>query len=285
MAAKDTFFSIRSSIRCKGSLLKTDTPLVMGVLNATADSFYDGGLYQTPDKWLAQAGKLLREGSAIIDIGVMSTRPGALEIPEAEEAARLAEVVGSVSEHYPSAIISADTYRPGAAEAALKAGASIINDISGGSFHPEIFGVAAAYGAPMVLMHIRGRPENMQDNPEYDDVVNEVIGFLARQAAEARRHGVNDILADPGFGFGKALEHNYTLLSHLEDFKILGMPVVAGFSRKSMVNKVIGSQPGSALNGTTVLNTIALMKGAKILRVHDAKEAREAIQIWKMLSF
>jgi len=251
----------------------------MGVLNITPDSFYDGGLYREKAAWIEQVGKMVDEGAAMIDIGAVSTRPGAVEVPVDKEINQILTALAAIRSAFPEIVISVDTWRSEVAKAALENGSDIINDISGGTFDDKIFNVVAAYEAPMILMHIQGKPGNMQHNPVYEDVVKEVMFFLQKQAKGAVAAGIPNVIIDPGFGFGKTLEHNYTLLKHLERFKSLGFPIMAGVSRKSMINKVLGTKPADALNGTTVLNTMALLNRADILRVHDVKEAVETIRI------
>lgn len=258
-------------------------PVVMGILNITPDSFYDGGRYSTEKQWLEQVGRMLSEGASIIDIGAASTRPGATEIPVKDEIGRISAAVTSIRRQFGDTVMSVDTYRSDVARVALDLGVKIINDISGGTFDPAMIALVARYDATMVVMHTGGKPENMQDNPDYTDVVHEVKKFLTRQIFAFSRLNHHRIILDPGFGFGKTIAHNYQLLSSLEEFTTLGYPVMVGFSRKSMIYRLLGQGPEEALNGTTVLNTLALIKGAKILRVHDVKEAAEAIRIVETL--
>lgn len=252
----------------------------MGILNATPDSFYDGGVNNTIENALARAEVILSQGGDIIDIGAASTRPGAPEISTDEELQRLIPVVEAIVAKFPEAILSIDTYRASVAEAAINAGAHIINDISGGSMDADMFNTVAKLKVPYVLMHIQGTPQTMQQNPEYTNVVSEVLLSLSKKVNELKLLGMTDIIIDPGFGFGKTTEHNYQLLSGLVQLQLLGYPVLAGVSRKGMINKVLETTPAEALNGTTVANTLALENGASILRVHDVKEAVEAITIW-----
>ncbi|MCX6230029.1 MAG: dihydropteroate synthase [Bacteroidetes bacterium] len=258
--------------------------MVMGILNITDDSFYDGGQHVTVTAALKHCAKMLDEGAAIIDIGASSTRPGAQLMSATEEAVKLLPVITAIRNEFPEAIISVDTYHASVAEMAVDNGAGIINDISGGEFDPGMFTTIARLKVPYVLMHIKGRPENMQQNPVYNNLMQEVMLYFSEKVNQLRALGVNDIIIDPGFGFGKTTEHNYELLQKLEVFSMLELPVLVGFSRKSMINKVLKCKPEDALNGTTVLNTIALLKGANILRVHDVKEAVEAIKITSMLA-
>lgn len=255
-------------------------PIIMGILNVTPDSFYDGGKYHSEKNLLLHVDKMITEGATIIDIGAISTKPGAEEISEEKELEKLLQSLSSITTHFPDAIISVDTYRSKIAKAVIENGAHIINDISGGTFDDNMFNVVAEYHLPYIMMHIQGTPKNMQENPSYGNVVIEIKQFFRQQIAKLNQLGVTkNIILDPGFGFGKTLEHNYKLLQQLRSFEDIGYPILAGVSRKSMINKVLKSNPQKALNGTTVLNTIALMNGANILRVHDVKEAMEAINL------
>ncbi len=251
----------------------------MGILNITSNSFFDGGKYKTQKDILIQCEKMLSEGAAIIDIGAVSTRPGADKVSEENEIARLLPVLKIIRKYLSDTIISIDTYRSSIAEIVIDNGADIINDISGGNFDDRMFETIAKLKVPYIIMHIKGTPQNMQLNPTYKNVVKEIKDFFFKKIEELKTIGVNNIIIDPGFGFGKTVEHNYQILNHLDTFKSLGVPVLAGLSRKSMINKVLNTKPKDALNGTTVLNTIALLKGTDILRVHDVKEAIEVIKI------
>lgn len=255
-------------------------PIIMGILNVTPDSFYDGGKYHSEKDLLLHVDKMITEGATIIDIGAISTKPGAEEISEEKELEKLLLSLSSIATHFPDAIISVDTYRSKIAKAVIENGAHIINDISGGTFDDNMFNVVAENHLPYIMMHIQGTPKNMQKNPSYGNVVKEIKQFFRQQITKLNKLGVTkNIILDPGFGFGKTLEHNYKLLQQLRSFEDIGYPILAGVSRKSMINKVLKSNPQKALNGTTVLNTIALMNGANILRVHDVKEAMEAINL------
>lgn len=256
----------------------------MGVLNITPDSFFDGGRNNSVDKALEQARNMLEAGAAILDVGAVSTRPGAAEVDEEEELSRLLPVVKALVAEFPDCIISVDTYRARVAEEAISAGAAIINDISGGELDPAMFETVARLGVPYVLMHMQGTPQTMQQNPQYTNVAAEVLLYLSQKLNVLRGLGVTDIMVDPGFGFGKTTEQNYQLLNNLSDIVMLGYPVLVGVSRKAMINKVLGTSPATALNGTTVVNTLALDRGAAILRVHDVKEAVEATKIYKLLN-
>ena len=281
---KKTSFSPKKTINCKGNLISFDKPLVMGIVNLTPDSFFDGGKFQNIGEIINYIDKILVQGADIIDIGAVSTRPGAKEVSMQEEENRLIPVLKKVSSMFPSAIISVDTFRSQMAKKAVENGASIINDISAGNFDKEMFSVISQLQVPYIIMHINGIPQNMQDNPKYDNVTKEVIEYFAEKVERLKKMGVNDIIIDPGFGFGKTVEHNYELLKNLEYFSVFELPIMVGFSRKSMINRVLNISPEGALNGTTVLNTYSLNKGANILRVHDVREAVELVKIIDKLS-
>jgi dihydropteroate synthase len=268
------------AINCRGRLLDLSAPVVMGILNRTPDSFYDGGKLDAPDAVLRQAEKMLLEGAALLDIGGASSRPGAQEVPEEEEKRRVLPAIEVILKHYPNTILSVDTWRASVAQAALDAGAAIVNDISAGAWDKEMYPTVAKLGCPYILMHIQGTPRTMQQAPEYTDVVQEVLDFFIQEVGMLRALGVRDIVLDPGFGFGKTVAHNYALLKNMDVFSsVLGLPVLAGISRKSMICKVLGVKPEQALNGTTALHVVALQQGARILRVHDVREAVEVVRI------
>ncbi|MCB0401781.1 MAG: dihydropteroate synthase [Flavobacteriales bacterium] len=250
----------------------------MGILNVTPDSFFDGGSYQDKPSILRQAAKMIEEGARIIDVGAYSTRPHAEDISEDEELKRLIPAIKLLRNHFKEILISADTFRSRVAEACIRAGADIINDVSGGR-DPEMFGTVAEHQVPYILMHMQGTPQTMQDNPIYSNVVAEIKSFFKEKLDALYTAGAEEVILDPGFGFGKTVAHNYELLNNLQEFADLGCPVLAGISRKSMINKVLNISAQDALNGTTVLNTVALLNGAKILRVHDVREAKETIQL------
>jgi len=264
--------------------LNSTVPIIMGILNVTEDSFYDGGKYTTETAVLERATQILAEGGDIIDIGAMSTRPNALEIPEDEEISRIVKAVRTIRAHYPEAVLSIDTYRASVAKAAVESGADMINDISGGTFDPDMIPTVGELQVPYCLMHTTAKPSDMQQHTEYNDILADMLQFFGRQLEKLHAHHVHDIIIDPGFGFGKTLEQNYFLMDNLEVFQQLGLPILVGISRKSMIYKLLGTTPGEALNGTTVLNTIALMKGTDILRVHDVKEAVEVRKILRNFS-
>jgi len=274
---KGTFFSLDKRFKFCGKELSFEHPLIMGILNITHDSFYDGGMYSSDSEYLNRIEIMIREGAAIVDIGAISTRPGAHQLPVADELKRIDPVVQGVRKNFPEIIISVDTYRSEVAKSVIELGADMINDISGGTFDKNMFNTIIDLDIPYVMMHIQGTPENMQKHPTYDNVVDEISGFFEKQISELKSRGFEKIILDPGFGFGKNLEHNYSLLASIKEFHRFGYPVMAGLSRKSMINKILRIGPEDALNGTTVLNTIALLSGANILRVHDVKEAMETI--------
>ncbi|MDE5638368.1 MAG: dihydropteroate synthase [Odoribacter sp.] len=255
-------------------------PWVMGILNVTPDSFFDGGRYETETAITGRIHQMVEEGADIIDIGAYSTRPGASVVDRREEVARLAPAVELVRKYYPSIPVSIDTFRSEVAREIYHClGEIIVNDISGGTMDPEMFGFIAETRLPYVMMHIQGTPQTMQQNPVYRNVTEEVYRFFKDGIEALRGVGTDNIILDPGFGFGKTLEHNYELMSHLDVFHELGYPLLVGISRKSMICRLLEKTPAEALNGTTVLNTVALMKGATVLRVHDVKEAVEAVRI------
>lgn len=273
-----------TTINCNGRLLDLSRPVVMGILNVTPDSFFDGGHYSWDGAALKQAEKMLAEGATILDVGGASSRPGAKEITEKEELERVIPVIEVIKRHFPEVIISVDTWRAGVAKAAVEAGASIVNDISGGQFDDDMFETVAALGTPYVLMHMQGTPETMQQDPHYANVVTEVLDFFTKKTEKLRTLGVKDIVLDPGFGFGKTVEHNFQLLQNLHVFaNVTGLPVLAGISRKSMICKVLKVNPEHALNGTTALHMVALQQGVNILRAHDVREALEVIKLWETL--
>lgn len=262
--------------------LDLSSPKVMGILNLTPDSFYDGGHYHLLRPAIKQAEKMIAEGASIIDIGAFSTRPYAKEVGEAEEWKRMEKVLTEIRSIFPDIIISVDTYRSKIAEMAIEKGADMINDISGGRFDHQMFSVIAKHRVPYIMMHILGTPQTMQQNPFYENVGREVDQFLLNQVEKLERFGVNEnIVLDPGFGFGKTVDHNYQLLHGLKRLTRHGFPVLAGVSRKSMINKVLDITPENALNGTTALHMLALINGALILRVHDVKEALETIRLYE----
>ncbi len=273
------------TINCNGILLDLTTPVVMGILNVTPDSFYDGGKYSDEKSIFEQVEKMLQEGAEIVDIGAMSSRPGATILSEETEKERLLPVIRMLKKNFPDLILSVDTWRSEIALAAITEGAGIINDISGGQYDSKLFEtVADMKNIPMVLMHIPGKPEEMHKIQHFEDVCEEVIRYFVEKAGQLRALGVKDIILDPGFGFGKSLSDNYTLLKNMHVFKILEMPLLAGLSRKSMIYKALDTTAADALNGTTALHMVALQQGANILRAHDVKAATETIKLHKLVS-
>ena len=273
------------NISCKGKLTDLTTPKIMGILNLTPDSFYDGGLYNNTDRALAQTEKMLLEGATFIDIGGASSKPGAVEISTDEELARVLPVIEEIHKTFPETIISIDTYRSDVAKLAVAAGAAMVNDISGGKLDAKMLKTVGALGVPYIAMHMQGTPQNMQEKPSYDNIMTEIRSFFAAKIDAAHKAGIHDVIIDPGFGFGKTLEHNYSLLKNLSSIKMNGIPLLIGVSRKSMIYKLLQAEVTEALNGTTVLNTVALQQGAQILRVHDVKEAHQAVQLIEKLKY
>ena len=268
------------SIRIGGRLLDLSTPRVMGIVNATPDSFYGGSRQQTVDAALHTVEHMVADGADMVDIGGQSTRPGAERISADEEIQRVVPLIAAIHRRFPELVVSIDTFYGAVAREAVAAGAAIVNDISAWSIDPELFSAVAEMRVPYILMHMQGTPETMQLNPTYTDVVNEVYAFFSHKLAQLRLAGVADVILDPGFGFGKTLTHNYELLARLAEFEPLGCTVLAGISRKGMIYKLLETTSEAALNGTTVANTIALMNGARILRVHDVKAAAEAVKLF-----
>ncbi|MDC6352418.1 dihydropteroate synthase [Zeaxanthinibacter sp. PT1] len=265
------------TLNCRGELLDLTQPKVMGILNLTPDSFYDGGKYNDPDAILQQTERMLNEGASIIDLGGYSSRPGAREVSLEEELQRVIPVLTLILEHFPSTMISIDTFRSVVAQRALEQGAAMINDISAGNGDPEMMPTVGRYKVPYIMMHMRGNPQNMQQLTSYDHILTDIGYYFSEKIAKAREHGIKDCILDPGFGFAKTLEQNYQLLAQLEVLVAYGYPILAGISRKSMIYKLLGNNAEQSLNGTTALNMYSLQKGAHLLRVHDVKEAMECI--------
>jgi dihydropteroate synthase len=272
------------TINCKGTLVDLSSPKVMGILNITPDSFFDGGKYKNESEILGQVEKMLFEGATFIDVGAYSSRPGAKHISEKQELQRIVPVIELLIKNFPEIIISVDTFRSAIARETINAGAAIINDISGGKMDDNMLKTVANLRVPYILMHMLGIPQNMQLNPVYKDVTQEIISFFAEQIFKLHQLEINDIIIDVGFGFGKTISHNYEILKNLSLFKSLNAPILAGISRKSMLYKTLNISAKEALNATTSANTIALLNGANILRVHDVKEAMEAVKIVHHLS-
>lgn len=281
--AEKNFFEPKQSLNIKGKLIDLSRPKVMGILNITPDSFYSNSRTKSIDEALTKAAQFLHEGATFIDVGGYSSRPGAKDISTSEEIDRLIPVVESLVKTFPEAVISIDTFRAKVATETISAGAHIINDIAAGDMDEQMFETVAKLQVPYMMMHMKGTPQNMQQNPVYDNVLLEVIDYLAKKVAALKALHVHDVIIDPGFGFGKTIEHNYELLKQMEAFKIFKLPILVGFSRKGMIYKTLGTSAAQALNGTSVLNTIALQKGAGILRVHDVREAVECVRLVGML--
>ncbi|MGI9191198.1 MAG: dihydropteroate synthase [Chitinophagaceae bacterium] len=271
------------TLRLRGNYRQFDKPIVMGILNATPDSFYNQGRDSSFNALLANAQRMVQDGASMLDIGGMSTRPGALEISVEEEINRVLPLVQAIRKEMPDVLISIDTYRSEVAQQTLAHGADIINDISAGTFDPKILDIVASYHAPLIAMHSPAKSDTMQNNPQYQNVVTDVLAFFAERIQTISAKGIPDIILDLGFGFGKTLEHNYTLLNHLADFDLFQRPMLVGISRKSMIYKPLQIQAEQALNGTTALHMVALHHGANMLRVHDVREAIECIQLHECL--
>lgn len=272
------------TINCKGKLIDLSSACVMGILNLTPDSFYDGGIYKDEKKILKHVDKMLNEGATFIDVGGYSSHPNAEHVNETEELRRILPIITLVLKEFPDALISIDTFRSNIAKQCIDAGAALINDISAGKLDEQMLQTIADLQVPYIMMHMQGTPQTMQQQTHYDDLAKDILFYFSERIAAARQLGIVDLIADPGFGFAKNLEQNYELLNQLELFDILDLPILVGMSRKSMIYKKLENTPENALNGSTVLNTIALQKGASILRVHDVKEAMECITLVKSLS-
>jgi dihydropteroate synthase len=268
-------------INCKGRLLVINGPAVMGIINATPDSFYEGHLLQGIEGMLQLAIQMVAEGAVFLDIGGQSTRPGSEPLSPAAEADRVLPLIEAIQKHLPQALLSIDTYHSSVARQAVMAGAAMVNDISGGQLDAAMLATVAALKVPYVCMHIQGTPNTMQHNPQYSNVTREVLDYFIAKTTDCTKAGIMDVLIDPGFGFGKTIAHNYELLRNLNSLQMLQKPVLVGVSRKSMIYKTLGITAAEALNGTTALHTLALQNGATILRVHDVKPAMEAVQLYK----
>lgn len=272
------------TINCNGELIDLSIPKVMGILNVTPDSFFDGGRYTNDCEVLQRVEQMLTDGATFIDVGGYSSKPNASAVTVQEEKARTIPVVASIVQHFPEAIVSIDTFRSDVAQLCLDQGAAIVNDISAGLLDPLMLKIVANYQVPYIMMHMKGTPQTMSALAQYDDLVKEILFYFSERIAAARSLGISDLIVDPGFGFAKTIDQNFELLRHLDIFKNLDLPILAGVSRKSMIHKTLQIKPEEALNGTTVLNTLALEKGAAILRVHDVKEAVETIKLWQKVS-
>ena len=267
------------TLNCNGRLLYADKPLVMGVINATPDSFYEDSRSETVSDILQKAESMLNDGADILDIGGQSTRPGSQPVDEEEELKRVIKAIAAVHNHFPEAIISIDTWHAKVAREAVAAGAGIVNDISAGSLDSEMLTTVASLHVPYILMHMQGTPQTMQQSPKYSNVTAEVLDFFIQKTELLKKTGIKDIIIDPGFGFGKTIAHNFELLRNLSVFKITGLPILIGLSRKSTISKTLDITTQESLNGTTVMNTIGLLNGADIIRVHDVKEAKQAVKL------
>jgi dihydropteroate synthase len=271
------------TINCKGKLVDLDLPKVMGILNMTPDSFYDGGKTVSEKEILSKAEGMLIDGATFIDIGGYSSRPGASHLSEEEELLRVIPAVQAITREFPDSLISIDTFRSSVVKKAIENGAALVNDISAGTMDNDMYSTISDLQIPYIMMHMRGNPQTMMDDVEYDNISKDIIKYFSIKLAEARQAGINDLIVDPGFGFSKTRKHNFELLNHLELFKFLDVPILVGISRKSMIYKTLDSDTENALNGTTALHVIALDKGASLLRVHDVKEAVECITLMENL--
>ena len=272
------------TINLNGNLMDLSTPKIMGILNVTPDSFYDGGMFDSNNKILDHVEKMLTDGADIIDVGGYSSRPGAKEVKLKDEIKRVVPTIELIKKEFNETIISVDTFRSEVALQAVNSGASIINDISGGDLDPNMFNCVAELNVPYIIMHMQGNPKNMQKNPLYENIIVEIIENLSKKVFEATEAGVIDVIIDPGFGFGKTIEHNYKILRELSFFKELDCPILVGLSRKSMIYSLLEEKPENVLNGTTCLNTVSILNGANILRVHDVKEAKEVVKLTNFLN-
>ena len=272
------------TINCKGLLVDLSTPKVMGILNVTPNSFFDGGKYKNETEILSQVEKMLLDGATFIDIGAYSSKPNAEFVSEQEEISRIVPVVNLILKHFPETIISIDTFRSQVAKASIESGAAIINDISAGSLDEKMFEIIAKYNVPYIMMHMRGNPQTMQTLTNYEDIVKEMLFYFSEKVAMARSFGINDLMIDPGFGFAKTITQNYEVFLKMELFNMLELPLLVGISRKSMIYKTLETTIENSLNGTTVLNILAMTKGAKILRVHDVKEAMECVTLFNKIN-
>ena len=279
MMAKDTFLNRKLTLNSKGTLVDLTRPSVMAILNITPDSFFAGSRTSGIKDALKKVETFINEGAKFIDIGAYSSRPGAADVSEKEEIERLIPILKAVNYEFPNTIISVDTFRAKVAEEAIFSGANIINDIAGGDLDAEMFNTVAKLKVPYIMMHMKGTPQNMQQNPVYEDVVAEVFSYFNTKIQKLRNLGIKDVIIDPGFGFAKTITHNYQLLQQMESLNVFELPILVGFSRKSMITKVLDIKTEDAVNGTSILNTIALQKGANILRVHDVEAAMECIKL------
>lgn len=278
-----TEYRKRMTINCKGQLIDLTIPKIMGILNVTPNSFFDGGKYKNESEILSRVEKMSSEGATFIDVGAYSSKPSAEFVSEQEEISRIIPVLNLILKHFPETILSIDTFRAEVAKASIESGAAIINDISAGHLDEKMLETVAKYSVPYIMMHMKGTPQTMQTLTQYNDIVKEMLFYFSERIAKARSFGINDLIMDPGFGFAKTVEQNYEVFQKLDLFNLLELPMLIGISRKSMIYKTLNSNAEEALNGTTVLNTIALTKGAKILRVHDVKEAMECVTLFNKI--
>lgn len=280
----NSFHTEKSTITCGDNILDLSNPLIMGILNITPDSFFDGGHYQTQKAILERAHLMLEDGAQILDLGAYSTRPGAAYVSLDEELSRMIPAVMSIRKRFPDAVLSVDTFRSQVARSVVQeCGPCIINDISGGTMDDEMYACIGSLNVPYVMMHIQGTPQTMQQNPHYDNMMEEITQFFIQRLSLLEQHGAKDVILDPGFGFGKSLQQNYEIMDRLDEFHSLNLPLLVGVSRKSMIFKLLDLSPQESLNGTTALNMIALLGGANILRVHDVKEAVQTVKIFEAL--
>jgi len=282
--AKDTFLNRKQTLNCKGKVVDIRKPSVMAILNLTPDSFYQNSRAKSIDDVLSRVEHFVKAGAKFIDLGAYSSRPGAAEVSEEEELERMVPAIKAISESFPEVLLSVDTFRAKVAEESIHAGAHLINDIAAGNLDEKMFETVAKLQVPYIMMHMKGTPQNMQDSPTYENVTKEVFAYFSEKIKTLQNLGVKDIILDPGFGFAKTLDHNYQLLKEMELLNFFELPLLVGFSRKSMITKALGIKTEEALNGTTVLNTTALIKGANILRVHDVKEAVECVELVNRLT-
>jgi dihydropteroate synthase len=282
-AAESKLFSTNKTLNLRGRLIDLGVPRIMGILNITPDSFYEGSRFTTETAILKNTEKMLLDGATFIDVGGYSTRPGAADISVEEETNRVVRAIRTILGSFPEALISIDTFRSEVASAAVLEGAALINDVSGGSLDPAMFETVARLKVPYILMHMRGTPQTMTQHSQYENLVKEITDYFHQKIFQLHQLEVRDIIVDPGFGFAKTPTQNFELLHHLDHFRILGKPILAGLSRKSMIWRTLSLNPEEALNGTTALNTVALLKGAGILRVHDVKEAQQVVQLLQNL--
>ena len=270
-------------MNCNGKLIDLSTPKVMGILNCTPNSFYDGGKFKTDVEFLSQTEKMLSEGATFIDIGAYSSKPNAAFVSETDEIGRIVPVIQSILKQFPATNISVDTFRSAVAEITIENGAAIINDISAGNLDAKMFEIVAKHNVPYIMMHMRGNPQTMQSLTDYENIIKDMVFYFSEKIALARSFGINDLIVDPGFGFAKKLDQNFEILKNLELFQMLDVPMLIGVSRKSMIYNTLETSTTNALNGTTCLNTVGLLKGAKILRVHDVKEALECVTLFEKI--